>query len=133
MKEAVIKTIMVVSGVMTFSMVYAAIAPEAALRSMFGETLTGPVAEIVVRTWGAMIAVLGAALIYGAYRPAVRSLVLIVAAISKTVFVVLLLVHGRAHFAHGAGVAVWVDSGMVLLYVSYLATRPRVSPLTAGA
>jgi hypothetical protein len=32
-------------------MVYAAIAPQDALRTTFGETLDGPVADIVVRNW----------------------------------------------------------------------------------
>ena len=48
------KWIMLVSGALTCTMVYAAIAPDAALRSTFGETLEGPVAEIVVRNWGAL-------------------------------------------------------------------------------
>ena len=51
-----IKWIMLVSGALTCTMVYAAIAPQAALRSTFGETLEGPLADIVVRNWGALIA-----------------------------------------------------------------------------
>lgn len=50
-----IHRLMVVSGVLTLTMVYAAIAPEAALRSTFGATIGGPVADIVVRNWGALI------------------------------------------------------------------------------
>ena len=50
------KWLMLVSGVLTCTMVYAAIAPQKALRSNFGSTLEGPVAEIVVRNWGAFIA-----------------------------------------------------------------------------
>ena len=46
-----IKWIMLVSGVLTCTMIYAAIAPQAALRGTFGEALEGPVAEIVVRNW----------------------------------------------------------------------------------
>lgn len=42
-----IHRIMIVSGVLTLTMIYAAIAPEAALRSTFGESLSGPVANIV--------------------------------------------------------------------------------------
>ena len=63
------KWIMLLSGVLTFTMVYAAVAPQAALRSTFGETLEGPLAEIVVRNWGALIALIGAMLIYGAFNP----------------------------------------------------------------
>lgn len=50
-----IRWIMLVSGALTCTMLYAAIAPQAALRSSFGETLEGPLAEIVVRNWGALI------------------------------------------------------------------------------
>ena len=60
---AYIKWIMLVSGALTCTMVYAAIAPQAALRATFGETLQGPLAEIVVRNWGALITLMGAMLI----------------------------------------------------------------------
>jgi len=103
---------------------YAAIAPEAALRATFGDTLTGPVAEIVVRNWGFLIAILGAMLIYGAWHRPVRAMVLLAAATGKIVFVMTLLVYGRRTFAHGAGFAVWVDSIMVVLYVSCLVMTP---------
>ena len=46
-----IRWIMLVSGVLTATMIYAAIAPEAALRATFGETLDGPLAQVVVRNW----------------------------------------------------------------------------------
>jgi cbb3-type cytochrome oxidase subunit 1 len=59
-----IHRVMMVSGLLTFTMVYAAIAPEAALRSSFGASLEGPVADVVVRNWGALIALNGAMLIY---------------------------------------------------------------------
>jgi len=54
-----IKWIMLVSGALTCTMLYAAIAPQAALRATFGETLEGPPAEIVVRNWGALIGLVG--------------------------------------------------------------------------
>ena len=50
-----IKWIMLVSGALTCTMIYAAIAPQAALRSTFGETLEGPLAEIIVRNWAVLI------------------------------------------------------------------------------
>jgi hypothetical protein len=56
-----IHRIMILSGLLTMTMIYAALAPEAALRSTFGESVSGPVADIVVRNWGAMIALVGAA------------------------------------------------------------------------
>ena len=115
-----IRWIMILSGVLTFTMVHAAVAPQAALSSMFGETLQGPVADIIVRSWGALIAIVGAMLIYGAFDPPTRPLVLIVAAASKAIFVGLVLSHGGRYLGHQAGIAVVVDSMMVVLFGWYL-------------
>lgn len=46
---AQMKWILLVSSALTCTMVYAAVAPEAALTSAFGEPREGPVADIVVR------------------------------------------------------------------------------------
>lgn len=114
-----IKGLMVVSGVLTCTMAYAAIAPQAALRTTFGETLEGPLADVVVRNWGALIGLVGAMLIYGAYVPTVRSLVLTVAGLSKLVFIGLVLAHGDRYLSR-AGIPIVVDLVMVLLYGAYL-------------
>lgn len=71
--------IMLFSGVLTATMVQAAITPDAALQSNFGETVSGSVAHLVVRNWGALIALVGGMLIYGAFNPLQRPLVLIAA------------------------------------------------------
>ena len=111
--------IMLVSGVLTSTMIYAAIAPEAALQSSFGETLTGPLAEIVVRNWGALIALIGGMLIYGAFNPSSRPLVLVVAGVSKAVFIGLVLSLGD-YLGRQVGVAVVVDAIMIVLFAWYL-------------
>jgi len=113
------KWIMLVSGALTCTMLYAAIAPQAALRSTFGESLEGPLAEIVVRNWGALIALLGAMLIYGAYHPPVRPLVLTVAGLSKVVFIGLVVTHGTQYLGQ-AGLAIAIDIVMVGLFIAYL-------------
>lgn len=113
------KWIMLLSGVLTFTMVFAAIAPQAALQSTFGDTLSGPLAEIVVRNWGALIALVGAMLIYAAFNPASRPLVLVVAGLSKLIFISLILVYGM-QYLHKSGVAVAIDSLMILLFITYL-------------
>jgi hypothetical protein len=115
-----IKWIMLVAGALTCTMLYAAIAPQAALRSTFGEALQGQVAEIVVRNWGVLIGLIGAMLLYGAYHPPVRPLVLSVAATSKLVFIGLVLAHGGHYLEHQAGIAIVVDSVLVALFVSYV-------------
>jgi hypothetical protein len=108
----------IVSGVLTMTMVYAAVAPEAALRSTFGESVEGPVADVVVRNWGALIARMGAMLIYGARNPAVRSFALIVAGASKAIFGVLVLSHGSRFLGYQAGIAVMVDLLWVAVFAS---------------
>jgi hypothetical protein len=108
---------MVISGVLTFTMIYAAIAPEAALRSTFGETLEGPVAEIILRNWGLLIALVGVMLIYAAYDPAARPLILTVAGIGKVFFIALVVAHGTRFLGGQADLAVIFDSVMVLLFV----------------
>ena len=115
-----IKWIMLLSGALTCTMAYAAIAPQAALRSTFGETLEGPLAEIVVRNWGALIALVGAMLIYGAYDPPGRPLILTVAGLSKLIFIGLVLSQGRQYLSHQAGFAVVIDLVMVALFIGYL-------------
>jgi hypothetical protein len=124
-----IRWIMLASGALTCTMFYAAVAPQKALRGTFGETLQGPLAEIVVRNWGALIGLVGAMLIYGAFDPPGRPLILTVAALSKLTFIALVLVYGRQYLGHQAGVAVVVDSVVVLLFVVYLiGVSRRASP-----
>jgi hypothetical protein len=115
-----IKWIMLLSGALTCTMVYAAIAPQAALQSTFGETLQGPLAEVVVRNWGALITLVGLMLIWGAFRPEVRTLVLTVAGISKLVFAALVLAHGGRYLAQQAGIAIAIDLLWVVLFAWYL-------------
>lgn len=115
-----VKWLMLVAGALTCTMLYAAISPRAALQSNFGATLEGPVADIVVANWGALIALIGGMLIYGAFHAPVRSLVISVAVISKLVFIGLVLSHGSMFLGYQAGVAVVADSVMVLLFLAYL-------------
>jgi hypothetical protein len=119
-----IHRIMIVSGLLTMTMLYAALAPEAALHSTFGESVSGPVADIVVRNWGALIALVGAMLIYGARNPAARPLALTVAGASKAIFIVLVLSHGGRFLGYQAGIAVAVDLLWVAVFTWYfLAVR----------
>ena len=118
-----IKWIMLVSGALTCTMVYAAMAPQAMLRSTFGETLEGPLADLVVRNWGTLIFLVGAMLIFGAFNEAVRPLVLVVAAASKIVFIALVLANGSRYLQTQAGLSIAVDSVMVVVFLAYLVTR----------
>lgn len=117
---AYIQWIMLVSGALTCTMVYAAIAPRAMLQSTFGETLEGPLADLVVRNWGVLIFLVGAMLIYGAFTPAVRPLVLTVAAVSKLTFIGLVLSNGERYLGGQAGISIAVDGVMIVVFVVYL-------------
>ena len=123
-----IKWIMLVSGALTCTMAYAAIAPQAALLSTFGEALQGPVAEIVVRNWGMLITLMGAMLIYGAFNPPVRSFALIIAGISKLVFIALVLAQGARFLGHQAGVAIAIDLLWLIVFVCYLFAQRTPAP-----
>ena len=70
---------------------------DAALRATYGETLQGPLAQIVVRSWGAVIAIIGVMLIYGAFNRPSRPLDLIVAGLSKLIFIGLVLIYGTQY------------------------------------
>jgi uncharacterized membrane protein YedE/YeeE len=120
--------VMLTSGVLTVTMVQAAIAPDAALRSNFGETLSGPLANIVVRNWGALIALIGGMLIYGAFRAEQRPLVLVVAGVSKVVFISLVLAEAGRYLGQRVGVAVAIDAVMVALFAWYLVAAGRTKP-----
>ncbi len=125
-----IKGIMLLSGALTCTMLAAALAPQAALTSQFGSSLQGPVAEVVVRSWGMLIALVGGMLLYGAYHPAQRSLVLAVAGSSKLAFISLVLLQGGELLKHQAGMAIAVDGLFVMLYAGYfvsLASQSKVA------
>jgi hypothetical protein len=125
-----IRWIMILSGALTVTMVQAAVAPEAALESQFGETLSGPLANVLVRNWGALVALIGGMLIYAAFRPPERPLVLFVAAASKIVFISLVLSEGERYLSEQVGLAVLIDSIMVALFVWYLAAVRRLGAKT---
>jgi hypothetical protein len=127
---AKMKWLMLVSGALTCTMFYAAMAPQAALRSTFGESLEGPVAEIVVRNWGALIGLVGAMLIYGAFNPPSRPLVLTVAGLGKLVFIGLVLAHGSRYLGQQAGIAIVIDLVMVVLFIGYLVGVRRGQTVT---
>lgn len=115
-----IKWIMLVSGILTTTMLYAAIAPDAALRSMFGQALEGPLAELIVRNWGVLVGLIGAMLIYGAFDPPGRRFIVTIAGLSKLAFIALVLTVGRQYLGQQAGMAVVVDAIWVILFTLYL-------------
>ena len=114
------KWVMLISGLLTCTMFLGLFSPRMQLENNFGQTLTGPVAEVLVRNWSALIGMIGVMLIYGAFRPAVRKFVLVIASVCKIIFITLILIYGREFLSHGLGTAVVADAVMILLYAGYL-------------
>lgn len=127
------KPIMLISGGLTCTMIYAALAPQAALQSTFGESIDGPVANIVVRNWGVLIALVGGMLIYGAFNPPVRFLVLTVAGLSKIAFITLLLIAGRQFLDSQAGTAIVSDVLQVTAFGMYMIAVRRAARPNPGS
>ena len=114
------KWIMLISGLITFTMVSTVFSPQIALFSMFGSSLEGPLAEVVVRNWGALIALVGGMLIYGAFHPEVRPLVLVVAVMSKLTFIALVVLYG---FSELLVIAISIDAFIVALFILNLFSK----------
>lgn len=112
--------IMIVSGLLTMTMVHAAIAPRAALVAMFGAELQGRLAEIIVSNWAALITLVGVALIYGAIEPVHRVPILVFAGASKLIFIALMLSVGRAYLTPRARLYAAVDVVFVVLFALIL-------------
>lgn len=119
MLNKIFSGVMVVSGLLTLTMLYAAFAPAAAVQSFFGEAPEGAFASIIVPNWGILIGLMGALLIYGAFKPSARKLALLVAGTSKVAFVSLILAQGDRYLST-LGTAVIVDSVMIVLFAAYV-------------
>ncbi|MDP2748045.1 hypothetical protein [Pseudomonas sp.] len=102
------KWLMLVSGVLTASMFYGLFAPQAALESMFGVSFTGQLESIVIRSWSALVGLMGVILIYGALNEKYRAFCATIAATSKAIFITLVLVYGQA-FLGKAAAAIIMD------------------------
>ena len=120
---------MLVSGVLTFTMFYGLFAPQAALESMFGVSFNGTLEALVVRSWSALVGLMGAILIYGALNDKYRVFSISVAAVSKVIFVSLVLLYGQ-EFLGNVGPAIAMDCITIALAVLFLVAL-RVKRSTA--
>ena len=114
-----IKWLMLIPGIVTCSMIYNTIDPQAGLMQTFGTGMEHPLAEVVVRSWGFLIALVGALMMYGAYKPPSRNLILVIAVVSKLAFILLNLIYGQAYIGTSI-VAIAFDSVLIVLYSTYL-------------
>lgn len=121
-----IKWIMLISGVLTCSMALAIVAPRLAMQRTFGVALEGALADVLVRSWGVLVTLIGVMLIYAAFRSIHRNLVLSVAIVSKAALIVLLIGPGRELMTAAAPVMV-LDALMVTVFSLFL--LPESQPM----
>ncbi|TYK66243.1 hypothetical protein [Colwellia echini] len=114
-----IKWIMIIAGLLTCSMIFAVFAPQSTLISMFGETLTEPLAQVVVRSWGFLIFLMGVLLISGAFNPVYRNLALVLTSISKIAFIFIIFMFG-AQYIDKCLITIVLDSVLVIIFLTYL-------------
>ncbi|MDP3491941.1 MAG: hypothetical protein Q8R82_02425 [Hyphomonadaceae bacterium] len=110
--------VLLVCGLLTFSMIQAVIVPRSTKRTYFGESPDNKTTDLLVRNWGALIAAGGLLLIYAGFNPGIRPPVLIFIGAGKLVFIALVMTTGNP--TNQARLAVILDSLMVALFAAYL-------------
>lgn len=111
--------VLIVSGVLTCSMLSMALAPRFAMRSTFGEVAEGPVANLIARSWGAMIFASGLMLIYAAWHEEARLPILLYSIVGQLGFILLVLAEPRLRHP-SALIAAFGDVAIVALLSWYL-------------
>ena len=115
------KWVMLASGILTATMFYGLFAPQAALESMFGVSFDGVLQDIVIRSWSALIGLMGIVLISGFFSENIRRYSFAIAAFSKLVFVILVLSYGQ-QFLAVVWPAITIDVLVIMVASIYLLT-----------
>lgn len=113
-----VRPVLLISGILTFSMIAMMLMPRFAQRFVFGEAAEGKAADLVSRSWGEMIAASGLMLIYAAWHPEARLPILLYSIAGKTGFIVLTL--SKGYRAPNAMLAMLGDAIMIALFAWYL-------------
>ena len=112
--------VLLICGLLTTTMIQAVFFPNGTMRAYFGESAATPAAEMLMRNWGALVAIGGVFLVYAAFTPALRPAALLSVGAGKLAFIVLMLSQ-PSRFLKGQGlIAVIIDSLMIALFATYL-------------
>ena len=106
-------------GAFTCTTLFAVIDPQNALINLFGSNLTEPLADLVVRSWGFLVFIMGTLLIYGAFSANSRMLCVITVGISKLGFLFLILIFGT-DYIDTLWITVAFDAMSVLILAVYV-------------
>lgn len=123
LRESHIKAGLIVFGALTLTMVGATFAPMTMLAATFGADFDDPLALLIVRSWGALIGLIGAMLIYAAFHPEQRKPLVFVAMISKMIFLAMLISYGSAYLAAAVGVIIADTVAIAFFAACLLAAR----------
>jgi len=123
-----IKWFMVVTGLLTCTMLEAVFSPEMAVGNLFGEQLQGPLANMIVRSWGVLITLTGLMLIYGAFNLENRKFAAAIAATGKIIYVSLVISLGEPYLSNAA-LVVGFDMIVAIILFIYVFTPSNKAKL----
>lgn len=112
--------ILIVTGAITALVGLGALRPRQGLKDGFGGEVDDPAALLIIRHWNFLIGVTGVLLLYAAFHPEVRTIVLWIAIASKSAFAALVLAQVRTFAGKPAVIGAIADIVMVALYLLYL-------------
>jgi hypothetical protein len=120
MLAAQMELILLVTGLATAGAIVLTLAPVPAMKMLFGQAPSDLLSLLIARHWGLLVGLVGALLVYAAYRVEIRVPVLIVAVAEKAAFVLAMV---TSPFRRRPAVLVMAaaDAGMAAVYLAYLA------------
>jgi hypothetical protein len=113
-----IQGILLITGGLTATLVAGVVAPGLVLRVLFLRDSPSPGEKLAIRHWSLLIALFGVSIVYAAYQPSVRSLVLTGASVEKLGIGAFVATSPARNLR--LGLVAGADAIMGLLYVSYL-------------
>mgnify|MGYP000081776140 CR=1 FL=1 len=125
-----IKWFMVVAGLLTCTMLEAVFDPEMAVGNLFGEQLQGPLANMIVRSWGVLITLTGLMLIYGAFNSTNRKFAAAIAATGKIIYTGLVFSLGEPYLSNAALVVGFDMVVAIILFIYVFTPREQAKPLS---
>ena len=115
--------VLAISGGLTITMVQGVYAPAKLIRSTFGVDVDHPVLIMIIRSWCALITLIGILLLWSINAPDLRVPVILIAGISKIFYVALLLTLPKDYRLPKAQTVIYADSAMAVLFAIYLGLR----------
>ena len=112
--------ILQVSGALTCCVILLTFAPRFTMRFAFGEEVTGPIADLVIRSWGVMIFLGGSLLIYASFHPEARLPIMLFSIFGKSSFVVPVFAQPSRFLKRRAFTLAFGDLAMMVCFAWYL-------------